>query len=139
MKCPDCGLIVPQAAYDCDCGHDFKPGVPRAASTGASVGPAASFPLGNPVFYGTGGPLMKIQLVNLLLTLVTFGFYSFWAKVKVRKYFYNETEIGGDRFDYHGTGKELMIGWLKVSVVFIVVFGAMGAMQVIFPGLTPLG
>ncbi len=134
MKCPDCGLIVPQAAYDCDCGHDFKPGVPRAAGTVASVGPAASFPLGNPMFHGTGGSLMKIHIVNLLLTLVTLGFYSFWAKVKVRKYFYNETEVGGDRFDYHGTGKELMIGWLKVSVVFIVVLGAMGAMQVVWSG-----
>ena len=127
MKCPDCGLIVPQAAADCECGHDFKPGIPRPASTG----PAASSPIRNPVFHGTGGFLMKIHIVNLLLTLVTFGVYSFWAKVKIRKYLYNETEIGGDRFDYHGTGKELMIGWLKVAVIFIVVFGAMGAMQAV--------
>ena len=77
---------------------------------------------------------MKIHIVNLLLTLVTFGVYSFWAKVKIRKYFYNETEIGGDRFDYHGTGKELMIGWLKVAVIFIVVFGAMGVMQTVWRG-----
>ena len=130
MKCPDCGLIVPQAAADCECGHDFKPGVPRPASTG----PAASSPIRNPVFHGTGGFLMKIHIVNLLLTLVTFGVYSFWAKVKIRKYLYNETEIGGDRFDYHGTGKELMIGWLKVAVIFIVVFGAMGAMQAVWSG-----
>ena len=74
MKCPDCGLIVPQAAYDCECGHDFKPGVPRAANTGASVGPAASFPLSQGVkLYSSinivgstffGGPLAAGYLLS---------------------------------------------------------------------------
>ena len=109
--------------------------VPRGLQAPAQASaPRLLFRWGIPCFMARVGPWMKIQLVNLLLTLVTFGFYSFWAKVKVRKYFYNETEIGGDRFDYYGTGKELMIVWLKVSVVFIVVFGAMGAMQVIWRG-----
>ena len=136
MKCPDCGLIASQAAFDCECGHDFKPGVSRTASTnaGASTSTATSSSLGNPVFHGSGGSLMKIHIINLLLTFATLGVYFFWAKVKIRKYFYNETEIGGDRFDYHGTGKELMIGWLKVAVVFVVVFGAIGAMQTVWRG-----
>jgi uncharacterized membrane protein YjgN (DUF898 family) len=69
-------------------------------------------------FYGTGGSLFGIHLVNTLLTLVTLGFYYYWAKVKVRCYFFNQTEFAGDRFSYHGNARELMNGALKATVVF---------------------
>jgi uncharacterized membrane protein YjgN (DUF898 family) len=69
-------------------------------------------------FYGTGGSLFGIHLVNTLLTLVTLGFYYYWAKVKVRCYLFNQTEFAGDRFSYHGNARELMNGALKATVVF---------------------
>jgi uncharacterized membrane protein YjgN (DUF898 family) len=68
-------------------------------------------------FYGKGGSLFGIIIVNALLTIVTLGIYSFWAKVKVRRYLYNQTEFAKDRFAYHGTGKELLIGFLKAVLV----------------------
>lgn len=69
-------------------------------------------------FYGTGGSLFGIHLVNTLLTLVTLGFYYYWAKVKVRCYLFNQTEFAGDRFSYHGNARELMNGALKATLVF---------------------
>ena len=30
----------------------------------------------------------------------------------------SQSDFDGDRFAYHGTGKELLIGWLK-AIVFI--------------------
>ncbi|MBI3596867.1 MAG: DUF898 family protein [Nitrospirae bacterium] len=71
-------------------------------------------------FYGPGGTLFGIQIVNLLLTIMTLGIYSFWGKVRVRKYLYSQTEFSGDRFTYHGTGKELFIGALKAFAIVIV-------------------
>ncbi len=69
-------------------------------------------------FHGAGGELFGIFVVNVLLTLLTLGVYSFWAKVKTRQYLWGQTEFAGDRFNFHGTGRELLIGWLKAMVLF---------------------
>jgi uncharacterized membrane protein YjgN (DUF898 family) len=69
-------------------------------------------------FHGTGSTLFGIYVVNLFLTLLTLGIYSFWGRVKVRRYLLSETEFEGDRFAYHGTGRELLMGWLKALLVF---------------------
>jgi uncharacterized membrane protein YjgN (DUF898 family) len=74
------------------------------------------------VFHGSGGSLFGIWIVNVLLTLVTFGIYHFWAKTRVRRYLASQTEVDGDRFAYHGTGAELLVGALKAAVFFAVPF-----------------
>ena len=82
-------------------------------------------------YHGTGGTLLGITLVNLLLTILTLGIYSFWARTKVRRYLYGETELAGDRFVYHGTAMELLRGWLRavgVLVLVVIVFGALFAL-----------
>jgi len=56
--------------------------------------------------------------VNTLLTIVTLGIYHFWGKVRIRQYLMSQAEFGGDRFAYHGTGKELFLGFLKAVLVF---------------------
>ena len=73
-------------------------------------------------YHAQGGTLFGIRLVNALLTVVTLGIYYFWGKVSVRSYLYSETEFEGDRFAYHGTGKELFIGFLKASPFLLVIF-----------------
>jgi uncharacterized membrane protein YjgN (DUF898 family) len=69
-------------------------------------------------FAGKGGELFGIQVVNFFLTIVTLGIYKFWGKTRVRNYLWSQTELEGDRFAYHGTGKELMIGFSKVMLLF---------------------
>ncbi len=85
-------------------------------------GPAPEAPgptaLRRPSFHGTGGTLFGIHVVNTLLTLVTLGVYYFWAKTRLRQYLLGQTRIEGDRFAYHGTGKELFLGTLKAVLVF---------------------
>ncbi|TKB67570.1 MAG: DUF898 domain-containing protein [Nitrospira sp.] len=70
------------------------------------------------VFYGTGGTLFGIHLVNTLLTLATLGFYYYWAKVRVRTFLFSQTEFAGDRFSYHGSARELLNGALKAGLIF---------------------
>jgi uncharacterized membrane protein YjgN (DUF898 family) len=74
--------------------------------------------LRRPTFHGTGGTLFGIHVVNTLLTLITLGIYYFWAKTRLRRYIFGQTEIEGDRFAYHGTGRELLLGTLKAVLVF---------------------
>jgi len=71
-----------------------------------------------PTFEGTGGELFGIQLVNTFLTIVTLGIYRFWGKTKVRNYLWSQTGLEGDRFVYHGTGRELLNGFSKVMLCF---------------------
>ncbi len=69
-------------------------------------------------FTGKGSTLFGIHIVNLFLTIITLGIYHFWAKVKVRKYLWGQFEVAGDRFAYHGTAKEIFLGWIKAVAVF---------------------
>jgi uncharacterized membrane protein YjgN (DUF898 family) len=87
--------------------------VPPGATSAA--GPLPSRRL---FFRGEAGTLFGIQIVNALLTLVTLGIFYFWGKARVRRYLLSQTLFEGDRFAYHGTGKELLLGWLKALLVF---------------------
>jgi uncharacterized membrane protein YjgN (DUF898 family) len=71
-------------------------------------------------FHGAGGPLFSIYIMNIFLTIITLGFYYFWGKVRVQSYLMDQTDIAGDHFAFHGTGKELLIGFLKAMLVFAV-------------------
>ena len=44
-------------------------------------------------FTGSGSEYFRIWIVNVLLTIVTLGFYSPWAKVRRLKYFYGNTYL----------------------------------------------
>lgn len=61
-------------------------------------------------FKGNGGEFFRIWIVNLLLTIVTLGIYSAWAKVRTNKYFYNHTYLSQESFDYHAKPSQILMG-----------------------------
>ncbi|MBL4908019.1 MAG: DUF898 family protein, partial [Sneathiella sp.] len=63
---------------------------------------------------------------NKILGLLTFGFYRFWGKTHIRKLLWQGVKVGQDRLEYHGTAKELFIGFLIGMVVLSVLFTAIG-------------
>jgi uncharacterized membrane protein YjgN (DUF898 family)/tetratricopeptide (TPR) repeat protein len=73
-------------------------------------------------FHGEGGSLFGIHIINMLLALLTLGLYYFWGKVKALKYVYGQAEFDGDRFAFHGTGKELFLGWLRVVPIILLLY-----------------
>jgi len=72
-------------------------------------------------FTGTGGEYFRIWIVNLLLTIVTLGIYSAWAKVRRLQYFYRHTELAGSSFDFHGDPVRILIGRI-VALVMIGIY-----------------
>jgi len=80
-------------------------------------------------YHGTGGELLLIFLKNFFLTLITFGIYAFWARTNVQKYNASQTEWAGERFSFHGTGKERFVGFLKALGLFIVAMIALYLVQ----------
>ncbi|WP_336169639.1 YjgN family protein [Ensifer sp. MJa1] len=65
-------------------------------------------------FMGSGKEYFGIWIVNVLLTIVTLGIYSAWAKVRRNRYFYGNTVLLGRAFEYHANGKQILIGRLIV-------------------------
>lgn len=74
--------------------------------------------------FGRSSVLTNLVLVNLFLSIITFGFYSFWGKVTIRKYLWNSTELNGSRFSYHGTAGELALGYLVAAVLLLSISAA---------------
>lgn len=75
------------------------------------------------VFKGNGADLFGILIVNILLMIVTLGFYYPWAKARKLRYLYAETELDGNPFTFHGTGKEIFWGFVKSVVLLAVMYG----------------
>jgi len=70
------------------------------------------------MFEGKAGKYFGIWIVNLLLSLITFGIYSAWAKVRRKKYFYNNTLIDNVGFDYHANPKAILKGRIIAFILF---------------------
>jgi len=74
-------------------------------------------------FVGSGAAFFALVIKNMLLSLVTLGIYLPWAKTERRQYLWQNIEIAGHRLRYHGTGKELLIGYLKVIAGYLIFLG----------------
>jgi uncharacterized membrane protein YjgN (DUF898 family) len=86
-------------------------------------------------FHGRGGEYFAIWLVNALLTIITLGIYSAWATVRRRRYFLGNTEINGDRFDYHAKPMQILKGRLLVVagiIVFYILVALMPQLALVF-------
>jgi uncharacterized membrane protein YjgN (DUF898 family) len=82
------------------------------------------------VLHADGSDLFALRVLNLLLSLFTLGIYSFWGKAKVRRYVCGQAEYLGDWFAFHGTGRELLFGWLRALPALAFIF--------LVPSLLPL-
>lgn len=84
------------------------------------------------VFTGNASEYFGIWIVNLLLTILTFGIYSAWAKVRRKKYFYNNTLIDNVGFDYHAKPIAILKGRL-IAFVFFIGYAFGGEINVFVP------
>lgn len=70
-------------------------------------------------FHGRRKTLAWMVFKYGIFTLLTLGIYRFWAKTHLRRYLWGATEFDGDRFEWHGTVKELFIGFLIALAVLL--------------------
>jgi uncharacterized membrane protein YjgN (DUF898 family) len=165
ILCPKCGLMQMNRPACKSCGTPLNdPAIGSSPSFAPSTLPGIGYPdpagetslplrrdFEDPAaahlsFHGKGGELFGIYLVNLFLSLVTLGIYYFWGKVKIYSYLFSRTEFQQERFVYHGTGKELLLGSFKALVLFFIPLYALNvvpafleaglAVQAIISGLT---
>ncbi|QOL25726.1 DUF898 domain-containing protein [Thalassotalea sp. LPB0316] len=72
-----------------------------------------------PQFHGNAKEYFSIWIVNLLLTIVTLGVYSPWAKVRNTRYIYGNTEADGHRFTYLASPIQILKGRVIAAVLLV--------------------
>ncbi len=70
-------------------------------------------------FRGNASEFFGIWIVNLLLSVLTLGIYSAWAKVRTKRYFYGNTFVDDSAFEYHATPIQILIGRLIAVGAYI--------------------
>ena len=86
------------------------------------------------IFQGKTSEYFGIWIVNLLLSLITLGIYSAWAKVRRKKYFYNNTLIDNVGFDYHAKPISILKGRL-IAVAFFIAYGMSASIHPALPAV----
>lgn len=109
--------------------QDNPPGRPFPVQPERSEPPLEREPLR---FHGDGTEYFRIWIVNLVLTILTLGIYSAWAKVRTKRYFYGNTELKGDRFEYLADPVMILKGRI-IAVAALVLYSLAQAMS---PALT---
>ena len=69
-------------------------------------------------YAGEKGPVFWLALRTGILTVLTLGFYRFWAKTRLRRYYWSAIRPGGAPLEYVGDPLEKLLGFL-VAVVFM--------------------
>src|SRR5829696_7272206 len=92
-------------------------------------------------FSGRGRDFFRLLITGSLFEIPTFGFYRFWLITKLRRHLWANTQIDGEAFEYTGTAKELLIGFLIALAVLVplyiayFIFGIIAEEQYAFASL----
>lgn len=104
-----------------------KPAAPKTASGVLGAPLAAADRLHQPgprhvpmEFTGSGREYFGIWIINVILTVLTLGIYSAWAKVRNRQYFYGNTLLDGNNFQYLANPVTILKGRIIAFAALIV-------------------
>lgn len=75
-------------------------------------------------FFGQGFEYFKIWIVNILLTILTLGIYSAWAKVRNFQYFYGNTRLNNASFEYTAKPLQILKGRI-IAVIFLIAYSVL--------------
>ena len=86
-------------------------------------------------FNGKAGEYFRIWIVNVLLSIITLGIYSAWAKVRTNQYFYGNTFLDNSSFEY--TADPINI--LKGRVIAVILLAAYQLFGYFYPQYAGFG
>lgn len=113
--CPNCGTEYEATPLRCNCGYLFSsPSAPIAETSEP----------GRFDFTGDGPTLLVLYIKLILFSIVTLGIYSFWGRAAIKQYLWSQIRLAGQPFAFHGTGKEMFIGSLKLMGLVILFYGS---------------
>ncbi|SLN28966.1 DUF898 domain-containing protein [Pseudooctadecabacter jejudonensis] len=74
-------------------------------------------------FAGTRGPLFRKALWGSIWTILTLGFYRFWLKTRLRRWYWSAIRPGGTPLEYVGDPLEKLLGFFLAVVVLAFYIG----------------
>jgi uncharacterized membrane protein YjgN (DUF898 family) len=92
--------------------------------------PAARPPMpahGTARFVGKTGDFWRLNIRGALLLMVTLGIYRFWLTTDIRRFLWSNTILADENFEYTGTARELLLGFLFAIAVLVPIYGALFA------------
>lgn len=89
--------------------------------------------VGSPMsFSGRRGEFLRMLIAGGLYLIPTFGFYRFWLTTKLRRHLWANTQVEGEAFEYTGTAKELLVGFLIALAVLAPLYIAVFVLSLAF-------
>ncbi|MGJ8547076.1 MAG: DUF898 family protein [Sulfitobacter sp.] len=74
-------------------------------------------------FVGSRGALFKLAMITGLYTILTLGFYRFWMKTRMRRWYWSAIRPGGHPMEYVGDPWEKLLGFFIAVVVLTFYIG----------------
>jgi uncharacterized membrane protein YjgN (DUF898 family) len=71
------------------------------------------------LFTGRGGEYFRVWIVNVLLSLVTLGFYTPFARRRTAQYFYGHTFVAGSPLEFTAQPRKMFFGFLLLVVLYM--------------------
>ena len=68
-------------------------------------------------FSGTGGEYFRVWIVNVLLSIVTLGFYTPFARKRTAQYFYSHSVIADSALEFTAQQRRMVVGFLLVFML----------------------
>lgn len=87
---------------------------------------------------GTRGALLGLVIRTTALTVATFGFYSFWARTRIRRWLWSSLHVAGMPMEYAGRPLEKLMGFVIAAVIVGVYLGLV-VMLLVFASLNLMG
>src|SRR5579862_7371292 len=84
--------------------------------------PSQPHPRGTPIrvsWDGNPWHLTGLCFLNALLIIITVGIYWFWARSEYRRFMWKMVRVEDEPLEYTGTGRELLIGYLRLFLFVI--------------------
>ncbi len=88
--------------------------VPRLPFRAPPLGDAAKL-----LFTGRPEEFSALLTRGVMLAIATFGFHRFWLVTDLRRHLWANTRVGPDAFEYTGTARELLTGFLMALAVLV--------------------
>ncbi|HEY8442705.1 MAG TPA: DUF898 family protein [Xanthobacteraceae bacterium] len=70
-------------------------------------------------FVGNARSFWRLLARGAVLLMFTLGLYRFWLTTDVRRFLWSNTELDGESFEYTGTARELLLGFLIAIAVLV--------------------
>lgn len=70
-------------------------------------------------FSGRGGEFFRVWIVNVLLTVLTLGLYTPFARRRTAQYFYGHTLVAGSPLEFTAPQRKMVMGFLLLAAVYI--------------------